>query len=291
VNPVLLYFISGESLYSGAALLLVVLALSLFFTNKFARFRNLATWVAVIMMVMAAPPVSLAAITIFLVFFAIWYFVSNSAVSNSNLRTGLTLMFGVVTLWGVALEYPHRQLPNIRHPAAPGLVVIGDSVSAGLDPRIASWPVVMQQATGISVRNLSRVGATTRDAIEMASQVTPEDRIVVVEIGGNDLIAGLPAGEFEKSLDVVLATLSAEKRIVVMMELPLLPDRIGYGRAERRLALKYGVYLVPKRYFVKVISGANATSDGLHLSAEGATRMANLVTLVLSRVLKVSPAT
>jgi acyl-CoA thioesterase I len=71
-----------------------------------------------------------------------------------------------------------------------------------------------------------------------------------------------------------------------MFELPLIPDRIAYGQIQRRLAAKYGIHLIPKRYFVRVITGAEATSDGLHLSKTGAQRMAHLVAQVLSEVLK-----
>jgi len=146
----------------------------------------------------------------------------------------------------------------------------------------------MQRNTSIPVRNLSRVSATAADGVVMAAQVTPDDRVVLVEIGGNDLIAGLPADEFAKSLDSILSRLVSNERAVVMIELPLLPYRIGYGRSQRRLASKYGVWMIPKRYFVQVINGSSATSDGLHLSAEGSTRMAELVARVLSPVLKPS---
>jgi acyl-CoA thioesterase I len=71
-----------------------------------------------------------------------------------------------------------------------------------------------------------------------------------------------------------------------MFELPLLPDRIAYGRIQRRLALKYGVSLIPKRYFTDVIAGREATSDGLHLTYLGADRMAAVVAQVLLPVLK-----
>ncbi len=137
----------------------------------------------------------------------------------------------------------------------------------------------------IAVRNLSR-GATAADGIAMANQVTSDDHIVLVEIGGNDLIAGLPSDQFAKSLDSMLSKLASKERTVVMMELPLLPYRIGYGRVQRQLASKYGVWLIPKRYLVQVISGSSATSDGLHLSGEGSRRMATLVARVLSPVLK-----
>jgi lysophospholipase L1-like esterase len=73
-----------------------------------------------------------------------------------------------------------------------------------------------------------------------------------------------------------------------MFELPLLPNKIAYGQIQRRLATNYGVYLIPKRFSVDVMSGANSTSDGLHLSNTGTRRMAALVVRALSPVLKSS---
>ena len=73
-----------------------------------------------------------------------------------------------------------------------------------------------------------------------------------------------------------------------MFELPLLPNRVAYGRIQRRLASKYGVWLIPKHYIVEVIRGSNATLDGLHLSQNGARQMASLVAGFLSSVVKSS---
>jgi len=268
--------------------LLAILPLSLFTNRKLARFRNLAAWVAVIMMVMAAPPLSWIMIVIFFAAFILWYLSCNSFANSKTLRIVSTLILGTAVLCGVAREYSHRPLPNVAGPVGDHLVVIGDSISAGLNPQISPWPHVMQQETGILIRNLSRVGATTADGMAMAAQVTPDDRVVLVEIGGNDLIAGVPSERFEKSLDSILSSLASNQRTVAMMELPLLPYRIGYGRTQRRLASKYGVWLIPKRCFVQVISGSSATSDGLHLSAEGSARMAKLVARVLLPVLRPS---
>ena len=72
----------------------------------------------------------------------------------------------------------------------------------------------------------------------------------------------------------------------MMFELPLLPWRISYGRIQRQLANKYGVLLIPKRYFTSVIWGREATSDGLHLLPEGERRMATLVASLLSPLIK-----
>jgi lysophospholipase L1-like esterase len=71
-----------------------------------------------------------------------------------------------------------------------------------------------------------------------------------------------------------------------MFELPLLPNKIAYGPIQGSLSAKYRVALIPKQYFGQVIGDADATTDGLHLSASGARCMAALVAQVLSPLLK-----
>jgi lysophospholipase L1-like esterase len=94
------------------------------------------------------------------------------------------------------------------------------------------------------------------------------------------------SAQFGKGLDALLSKVTARNRTVVMFELPLLPNKIAYGRIQRRLSAKYRVSLIPKRYFAQVVGEANATTDGLHLSASGARRMAMLVAQALSPILK-----
>lgn len=173
--------------------------------------------------------------------------------------------------------------PPTERTSGRSLAIIGDSISAGIDPRVPAWPLLLQQQTGIRVRNLSLAGATTSDAIKMAQQLVGEDHLVLIEIGGNDLISGRSTDEFARSLENLLSYVSIPGRTVILMELPLLPHWIGYGQVQRRQAKKYGVYLIPKRYFAHVISGASTTSDGLHLSKEGNRRMAQVVAGVIGR--------
>ena len=185
-----------------------------------------------------------------------------------------------------AVEFPHRRMPVLIGGASNHLVVIGDSISSGLATRVPPWPIVLQGMTGAEVRNLSRPGALVSDGVAMAQRVTADDRLVLIELGGNDLIAGEPSDVFAQELDTVLAKLAASGRTIIMFELPLLPDRIAYGRIQRRLASKYAVWLIPKRYLTAVLAGQDATSDGLHLTDVGAGRMAALVARVLRPVLR-----
>jgi acyl-CoA thioesterase-1 len=121
------------------------------------------------------------------------------------------------------------------------------------------------------------------DGLLIAEKLTPDDRVILIELGGNDLLMGVSSDEYGKSLDALLSKLSAPNRTVIMFELPVLPNKIAYGQIQRRLGAQYRVSLIPKRYFAQVIGEANATTDGLHLSDSGSRRMAALVALVLSQ--------
>ena len=190
-------------------------------------------------------------------------------------------------VWLSAEEFSHRALPVVNGMPADQLLVIGDSLSSGIDSRIKSWPLLMQESTGVKVHNLALAGAVTAEAKAIAERITPNDHVVVIEIGGNDLLSGIPAGTFGNNLEAILSKVSAPGRTVVMFELPLgLPQYTKYGQIQRRLAKQYGVFMIPKHFLIGIIGEPGTTTDGLHLSDAGAHQMAMLVTRVLAPVLR-----
>jgi lysophospholipase L1-like esterase len=241
----------------------------------------------VALIVMAAPPFSFAVDAVFGFVFVAWFFTRRMTWSGvARLRTVSAGVLVVMLLLLTSSELMHRRIPRIEGSASDHLVVIGDSISAGSDPRIPNWPAIFESRTGMGVKNLSQPGAGVADALMQASQVQPQDTLLLLEIGGNDLLSGGSSAEFGQNLDSLLAKLSRTDRTLVMFELPLLPNKIGYGRSQRKLAARYHVFLVPKHYFTDVISGPSATTDGLHLSEVGAHRMATLVAQLLAPDLK-----
>lgn len=289
MNPVVVYFASGDSLYAGALLLLLAVVFSRYVKQRWLlRLRNLAAWLGLALMVMACPPYSWTVDVILIAAFGLWLTVANQWLKRprAQWRPWSAAVLLVVLLELTASELSHRRMPAIMGVLSDHLVVIGDSISSGIDPRMPAWPVVMQQLTNVPVKNLSRPGARVAEGTDMAEKVTPDDRVVLVELGGNDLLGGVPSVAFEQSLDATLSKLAMPGRTMIMFELPLLPHKIAYGQIQRRMATKYGVWLIPKRCLIEVFGGANATSDGLHLSESGTHRMAMLVATVLSPVLK-----
>lgn len=104
---------------------------------------------------------------------------------------------------------------------------------------------------------------------------------MIVEIGGNDILGSTTSAEFAHDLHTLLSEVSQDSRQIVMFELPLPPFFHEYGRIQRTLSTKYNVKLVPKRVFLSVIAGGDATLDSIHLSQAGHQKMANSVWQVL----------
>jgi acyl-CoA thioesterase I len=279
MSRIAMYFASGESLYLGAGLLLLAVLSPAFLKHPWmSRVRNFLAWIGLALMIMACPPVPLVVSLMFLGVCGLWFITSNQtslSKTTFNLQTGARILLAAFLLILTVLEFSHREMPRITGNASDHLVVIGDSISSRIDRRVASWPLVLQQTCGVPVKNLARPGALVSEALLMAGDVTDDDYLVVVEIGGNDLPTGVSADDYSKALDALLSRISAPapNRTVVMFELPLLPTEVAYEQIQRRLCAKYDVALIPKRYLAQVLGDTSATTDGLHLSASGAHRV------------------
>jgi len=182
----------------------------------------------------------------------------------------------------IALEAPYHFTPSLPTGPHERLMIFGDSVTAGMgDERAPRWPELFAVRHRIDVRDYSKQGATARSMAEIAARTPLADGVVLLEIGGNDLLGGRSSADFERELDALLATVSGPGRAVVMFELPLPPLSNGFGAAQRTLAAKHGVLLLPKRLFAEILAAEGLTADGIHLSAQGHERMAKKVAVVL----------
>ena len=163
------------------------------------------------------------------------------------------------------------------------LVVFGDSLAAGygLDAG-QSFPDDLQKkldAQGYRwhVVNLGISGDTTEGGVaRMASAASLQPAIVIVELGGNDGLRGLPLTVTRKNLETMIETFQGAGARVVLAGMTLPPnygaDYIrGFEQIYKDLAARNHLTLIPflladivtsdLRYFQR---------DGIHPTADGA---------------------
>ncbi len=58
------------------------------------------------------------------------------------------------------------------------------------------WPVILADMTQFRVVNLAQPGATVKSAMAQSKGIAESGSLVIVEIGGNDLLGGTDASDF-----------------------------------------------------------------------------------------------
>jgi len=284
VNALVVYHIaSGQAFFSGIALIQLA-ALSAFHTGGRwpALCRTVSAWAGLILVAVSATP-------LFGWFYCIagavtlaWIGLEGST-KTTHRRSRLALRYAVLAIWwlGIALELPFHRMPAMPGMDNPPLFVVGDSLSAGTGGESETWPKLLSRRHHVVVHDLSRPGADVTTAVQQAEQVTGSTSLVLLEIGGNDVLSATTPEAFERGLDVLLAKLRDGGRIIILLELPLPPFYNRYGAAQRRLAKHHGVLLVPKRVLMEVLTSEGATLDTIHLSRRGHALMAETIWRVI----------
>ena len=161
------------------------------------------------------------------------------------------------------------------------LAVLGDSIAAGygLSPDQA-FPVRLQaalvaQGRKVTVLNHSVSGDTTAGGLERVDwMLADKPDIVLVALGGNDMLRGTDPAATERNLDAIVAKLKASG-VEVWLAGMMAPRNFGpeYAKAfdglYGRLAAKYDVPLYP--FLLDGIAqtdGLNQT-DGIHPNTKG----------------------
>jgi acyl-CoA thioesterase-1 len=177
----------------------------------------------------------------------------------------------------ILLESPWLLGPWRSAKSVTELAVIGDSVTAGLNAKDVTWPRVLAETGSCIVWDASQQGATVKSASQQLTRLDGRGDALVIEIGGNDLLEGLPLDQFAEGFETLLSAARPQYRTIVMLELPLPPFSNRYGIVQRRLARQFEIPLIPKREFARVLTASCSTVDGIHLSDRGQQRMADVV--------------
>ncbi len=178
------------------------------------------------------------------------------------------------------------------------LLVLGDSLSAayGLSPE-QGWVALLEQRLQAAtpphrIVNASISGETTAGGLARlpALLVAEKPALVIVELGANDGLRGLPLAEIRANLTSILRAIHVAnaRALLLGIELP-----VNYGpryRDELRLmyrdlAAEFKVPLVPFLLDGVALDPALMQPDGLHPRAAGELKVLENVWTVLEKVL------
>jgi acyl-CoA thioesterase I len=172
-----------------------------------------------------------------------------------------------------SLATPAKSLPKI--------VAFGDSLTAGLGlPQSASYPSLLQkrlEADGFSyeVVNAGVSGDTSAGGVRRIDWALDGDvRIVILELGANDILRGQPVDEMRKNLAAIIERVKARDATVLLagMEAPTntgVEYRQAVHDAFPYLAGEYKVPLIP--FFLDGVAAIDSLNqrDGIHPNEEG----------------------
>ena len=160
-------------------------------------------------------------------------------------------------------------------PRGESIVCFGDSLTFGTGAtKGMSYPDQLSRMIGKPVINLGVPGDTTADALARLETVLDKNpRMVLMTIGGNDLMRGVPKDQAFGNLRKIVERIQQTGALVVIggIEVPLLGR--GFGEEYQQLSRQTGSVLI-ENVLDGIIGHNDLMSDTIHPNSQGYTLMA-----------------
>jgi len=181
------------------------------------------------------------------------------------------------------------------------IVVLGDSLAVSPN-KSSAFPALLQErldeaTPGWIVANESVGGDTTANGLRRVDAALSADtKILVLELGANDGLRGVPIATIEANLAAIIARARARDITVLLCGMETPPLRgwdytVEYHRLFPRLAARYQLPLVPFLLEGVALNPELNGGDGVHPNAAGARRIADTVWPYLRPLLSTAAAT
>jgi lysophospholipase L1-like esterase len=166
------------------------------------------------------------------------------------------------------------------------IVCLGDSITAGVGAGPGeAYPELLAARLGTEVINEGESGDTAAQGLARLDRVLADDPwLVIVELGGNDILRQVPPGQTERSLRGILDRLLAARVVPVLVEVDA-PFGASYKEIYGRLGDEYRIPVVEDA-IGKILRDRALKSDTVHPNAEGQKVLAEAIADEIAPLLK-----
>jgi acyl-CoA thioesterase I len=180
----------------------------------------------------------------------------------------------------------------------PRIVAFGDSLTSGQGIGAArAYPALLQQTiddAGLdyTVVNAGVAGDTSDRALRRFERALEGDvRILIVALGANDGLRGVPVARLKENLSRIIETAQARDIAVLLCGMETLPIHgwdytVAFHNTYRDLAAQYSVPLVPFILFNVIGNPELMQPDRAHPSAAGQRAIAEKIWPFLERIIR-----
>ena len=197
----------------------------------------------------------------------------------------------------------HARQVAVPAPDPVRIVALGDSLTSGHRlPRADAYPALLEAALkeeGVSavVINHGVSGDTSSGGVRRLSVALNDDPdILIVELGVNDGLRGVPVAQVRRNLETIIETAQARGVTVVLCAMEALPVygwqyTVDFHNLYTSLAEKYKIALVPFMLMGVLGNPDLMSADGIHPNAAGARVIASTILPFVRPLAGVSAAT
>ncbi len=167
-------------------------------------------------------------------------------------------------------------VPNLRSPGRT-IVVLGDSIASGYGASPgAAFPEILAAKLGAEVINQGVPGDTAEDGLARVDAALAADPwLVVVELGGNDILNRVPPERTEAALRSILQRLLAANVVPMLVEVEI-PFAGRYAEIYTKLADEHNVPVVDDA-LGDILLDPSLKSDPIHPNAQGQVVLAEAI--------------
>ena len=206
----------------------------------------------------------------------------------------LALFAALVIVFAAWVAWRHYSIRNVRNLDSHGsnVIAFGDSLTAGYGAKPGEdYPSRVSAATGIEIVNAGISGDTTAGALARLEKdvLSRDPRVVIVGLGGNDYLQGVPIATTETNLRSIVDRIEAAGAAVILLGFRFPSLNADYESMYKRVA-KDERCLFVSNVLSGILTHPDLKSDEVHPNARGYQLMADRIAGPLQKLLHAANA-